>query len=211
LSSVEANGPDEALSVVWESVRGEDLAGRLAVVRESEHPAAGETGVVTGFTASGMPRSIDQVVQLKVTLKRGKPAIWRSVRLPVIATLGDLHQVIQILFGWDGDHLHAFRVGRRTHSAPFFALEDAADKDGIRVRDACRLGVKVGLRVRLRSELAARDHGCRRPSRSTRTSRIQPSWLPGRLPVEYPSEENPQEPEPFNLTEVNRKLAKPGR
>jgi hypothetical protein len=29
-----------------------------------------------------------------VTLKRGKPAIWRSVRLPVIATLGDLHQVI---------------------------------------------------------------------------------------------------------------------
>ena len=34
----------------------------------------------------------------------------------------------------------------------------------------------------------------------------------GRMPLRvYPSEENPQEPEPFNLTEVNRKLAKLGR
>jgi hypothetical protein len=33
----------------------------------------------------------------------------------------------------------------------------------------------------------------------------------GDSPVEYPSEENPQEPEPFSLTEVNRKLAKLGR
>jgi hypothetical protein len=33
----------------------------------------------------------------------------------------------------------------------------------------------------------------------------------GDSPVEYPSEENPQEPELFSLTEVNRKLAKLGR
>ena len=33
----------------------------------------------------------------------------------------------------------------------------------------------------------------------------------GDSPVEYPSEENPHEPEPFSLTEVNRKLAKLGR
>ena len=33
----------------------------------------------------------------------------------------------------------------------------------------------------------------------------------GGSPVEYPSEENPQEPEPFSLAEVNRKLAKLGR
>jgi hypothetical protein len=131
--------------VVWESVRGEDLAGRLAVVRPTGHPAAGKLArALTEFTASGAPRSIDQGVQLKVTLKHVKPAIWRSVRLPVIATLSDLHQVIQLLFGWDGDHLHAFQVGRRTYSDPSFTLEDAADEDGIRLRDACRPGVKVG-------------------------------------------------------------------
>ena len=33
----------------------------------------------------------------------------------------------------------------------------------------------------------------------------------GDSPVEYPSEEDPREPEPFSLTEVNRKLAGLGR
>jgi len=123
-AALDGKGPDEALCVVWESVRGEDLASRLAVVRATGHPAAGKLArALTGFTASGVPRSISQGVQLKVTLRHVKPAIWHSVRLPVIATLGDLHQVIQLLFGWDGDHLHAFQVGRRTYSDPFFTLE----------------------------------------------------------------------------------------
>jgi hypothetical protein len=175
-AALDANGPDEALCVLWESVRGEDLAGRLAVVRATGHPAAGKLArVLTGFTASGVPRSIDQGVQLKVTLKRGKPAIWRSVRLPGIATLGDLHQVIQLLFGWDGDHLHAFQVGRRTYSDPFFALEDAADEDGIRVRDACRPGVKVGYEYDFGEAGSTRSRR-RRPSCSARTSRTRSAW-----------------------------------
>jgi hypothetical protein len=125
--------------------RGEDLPGRLAVVREAGHPAAGElAGALTEFAASGRPRSIDLGLQLKVTLKHASPAIWRSVRLPVTATLGDLHWVIQILFGWDGDHLHAFRMDGRAYSDPDFSLDNTADEDDIRVRDACRPGVKVG-------------------------------------------------------------------
>src|SRR5260370_28084176 len=85
-------GPDEALCVLWESVRGEDLAGRLAVVRGTGHPAAGKLArALTEFIAPGVPRSIDQGTQLKVTLKHTKPAIWRSVRLPVTATRADLH------------------------------------------------------------------------------------------------------------------------
>lgn len=65
-AALDAKGPDEALCVVWESVRGEDLAGRLAVVRATGHPAAGKLArALTEFTASGVPRSIDQGVQLK--------------------------------------------------------------------------------------------------------------------------------------------------
>ena len=211
-AALDAKGPDEALCVVWESVRGEDLAGRLAVVRATGHPAAGKLArALTGFTASGVPRSIGQGVQLKVTLKSVKPAIWRSVRLPVIATLGDLHQVIQLLFGWDGDHLHAFRVGRRAYSDPFFALEDAADEAGIRVRDACRPGVKVGYEYDFgaswQHEITAQKAFLLDPGQ------VYPVCVAyqGNCPAEYPSEENPQEPEPFSLTEVNRKLAKLGR
>ena len=33
----------------------------------------------------------------------------------------------------------------------------------------------------------------------------------GDSPVEYPEEEDPEEPEPFNLTKVNQTLAKLGR
>jgi hypothetical protein len=44
------------------------------------------------------------------------------------ATLGDLHEVIQIAFAWDGDHLHAFTVGRRQYGDPYFDAEYDEDK-----------------------------------------------------------------------------------
>ena len=64
------------------------------------------------FAASGAPRSVDQVAQLKVALAHVRPPIWRRVLLPATATLGDLHEVIQVLFGWDGDHLRVFESGK---------------------------------------------------------------------------------------------------
>jgi Plasmid pRiA4b ORF-3-like protein len=42
-----------------------------------------------------------------------------------MATLGDLHDVIQVLFGWDGDHLHVFQAGKKQYSDPLMDLMDA--------------------------------------------------------------------------------------
>jgi Plasmid pRiA4b ORF-3-like protein/Homeodomain-like domain len=95
------------------------------------------------LTASGVPLTIDQAMQLKVQLKYFKPPIWRSVAVPSLATLGDLHQVIQVVFGWDGDHLHAFRVGSRDYSDPSFGLEETGEEEDVRVRDAFRGKIKV--------------------------------------------------------------------
>ena len=96
-------------------------------------------------TACGSsPLTIDQAMQLKVQLKYFKPPIWRSVVVPSLATLGDLHRVIQIVFGWDGDHLHAFRVGGRNYSDPSFGLEETGEEEDVRVRDAFRGTIKVG-------------------------------------------------------------------
>jgi Plasmid pRiA4b ORF-3-like protein len=207
-AALDAKGPDEALSVLWESVPGADLTGRLAVVREAGHPAAGElAGALTEFTASGRPRSIDLGLQLKVTLKHASPAIWRSVRLPVTATLGDLHWVIQILFGWDGDHLHAFRMDGRAYSDPDFSLDNTADEDDIRVRDACPPGVKVGYEYDFgaswQHEITAQQAFTLDPGQEYPVCVA----YQGDSPVEYPSEEDPQEPAPFSLTDVNRMLA----
>jgi hypothetical protein len=211
-AALDGQGRDEALCLLWESVPGDGLAARLAVVRETGHPAAEKLArVLSEFMESDAPRSIDQGVQLKVALKGWRPAIWRSVRLPVTVTLGDLHQVIQILFGWDGDHLHAFRVGRKAYSDPFAGLEDTADEDDIRVRDACRPGVKIGYEYDFgtswQHEITAQKAFTLDPGQAYPVCVA----YQGDSPVEYPEEEDPEEPEPFNLTEVNRTLAKLGR
>lgn len=36
--------------------------------------------------------------------------IWRRLRIPGSTSLADFHQIIQIVFGWDDDHLHRFHI-----------------------------------------------------------------------------------------------------
>ena len=51
------------------------------------------------------------IYQLKVTLIDSKPAIWRRVQVKKETTLLDLHNILQIVMGWDDAHLHEFRIG----------------------------------------------------------------------------------------------------
>jgi hypothetical protein len=52
--------------------------------------------------------------QLKASLRGISPMIWRRLLVPGDLTLHGLHRVIQIAFGWEDYHLHAFRRhGRR--------------------------------------------------------------------------------------------------
>ncbi len=46
--------------------------------------------------------------QLKITLEYTKPPVWRRVIVPDRITFGDLHDIIQVLFGWEDMHLHDF-------------------------------------------------------------------------------------------------------
>jgi Plasmid pRiA4b ORF-3-like protein len=51
--------------------------------------------------------------------------------------------VIQVLFGWDGDHLHLFQVGKKQYSDPFERLDGTEDEDAVRIRDAVAPGGKI--------------------------------------------------------------------
>lgn len=51
---------------------------------------------------------VSSVYQLRITLKGTKPPIWRRVAVPAEITLGQLHEVIQIVMGWTGSHMHHF-------------------------------------------------------------------------------------------------------
>jgi len=89
------------------------------MVRATGHPEAEAVAVaITALVESGAVLTAAQVVDLKVTLWRSSPSLRRTVRMSLAATLGDLHRAIQVLFGWDGDHLHAFTWLGRLELAP---------------------------------------------------------------------------------------------
>jgi hypothetical protein len=202
-------GPDEALCCIWDAIDGDDIAERLAEVRASGHPEAEHVASsVEALVASGAPLTIRQGVQLKVALKYAKPPVWRSVQLPLTATLGDLHTAIQVLFGWDGDHLHAFHAGGVHYSDPFYELEETEDEEDARLRDAFpSAGPKI---------MYVYDFGADWVHEITRQKVItlEPGQdypvcvaFGGNSPVEYPSEDEPEEPQPFDQAAVNTALA----
>jgi hypothetical protein len=49
------------------------------------------------------------IYQFKVVLKDSNPPIWRRVQVPD-CTLGELHQVLQAVMGWEYYHLHQFII-----------------------------------------------------------------------------------------------------
>ena len=203
-------GPDEALCCIWDTIDGDDdVAKRLAEVRASGHPEAEHVASsVEAFAASGAPLTIRQGVQLKIALKYAKPPVWRSMQLPLTATLGDLHAAIQVLFGWDGDHLHEFQAGGVRYSDPFYELEGTEDEDDARLRDAFPPG---GPKITYVYDFGADwIHEITRQ----RVITLEPGQdypvcvaFGGQSPVEYPSEDEPEEPEPFDQAAVNTALA----
>jgi Plasmid pRiA4b ORF-3-like protein len=71
-----------------------------------------------------------RLLQLKMLLRDVHPAVWRRVRLADCLSIAELHRMIQLLMGWDDDHLHRFRIHGREYGiayigGPNFA-EDAA-------------------------------------------------------------------------------------
>ena len=71
-----------------------------------------------------------RLLQLKRLLRDVHPAVWRRVRLADELSIAELHWVIQILMGWDDDHLHRFRIHGRDYGIAYIGGpnfgEDAA-------------------------------------------------------------------------------------
>ena len=115
-----------------------------------------------------------------------------------------------VLFSWDGDHLHVFRAGEKRYSDPFVNLEETADEGAVRVRDVLTPGGNISYTYDLGAcwehEIALeqtlpRDWGQDYPVCVAYKSDS---------PVEYWGGDDPGEPEPFDLAEVNGKLDVPG-
>ena len=224
-------GPDEAVTILFEALGGEqsgadDLDRHLAAARGSDHPSAEPLArAIADHVASAghASLSVNQCLQLKVTLKRWRPPIWRTVLLPATASLSRLHKVIQLLYGWDGDHLHAFRVGRAVYSDPGFELETARDEQRMAVRDAlAAAGGKmiyeydfgagwtheVALQKQLPRDPVADYPVCVKFSGDSPAEYPEEeSWDAGEAGEDETAEGGLAKVEPFDLAAVNRKLA----
>ena len=61
-------------------------------------------------TSKRTPTAPASIHQLKVTLKRFRPPIWRWIQVPSNVTLAKLHDIVQASMGWYDCHLHEFHA-----------------------------------------------------------------------------------------------------
>ena len=66
-----------------------------------------------------------QFYQIKVTLHHIHPLIWRRILVPSSTTLLKLHDILQIVMGWENAHLHMFKVWGLDYDNP------EADETGV--------------------------------------------------------------------------------
>ncbi|MFC4854596.1 plasmid pRiA4b ORF-3 family protein [Actinophytocola glycyrrhizae] len=177
-----------------------DAAG-IDRIADSGHPHA-EAVAEALASVAGTPVPVQR---LKVSLS-GK--CWRTVLLAENATLGLLHQVITVLFGWDDDHLHVFTVGHRRYADPFHRLEETGDEDAMPLfRALPQRGAKISHTYDMGAcwqheivlEKVLDDHPLPYPECVAGT---------GDNPIEYYDPDDPEEPSPFDIEAVDKRLRK---
>jgi hypothetical protein len=72
---------------------------------------------VAPTTRKTAPKVGNLIYQFKVTLLEIKPAIWRRIQVPD-CTLADLHEYIQVAFGWWNYHMHQFDIDGERYGPP---------------------------------------------------------------------------------------------
>ncbi|MEK9496999.1 plasmid pRiA4b ORF-3 family protein [Photorhabdus sp. P32] len=77
----------------------------------------------------------EKFYQLKITLIDSKPAIWRQFVVPASISFDRLHDVIQIVMGWQDSHLHEFRIGKLRLTEMPESPSDGKEEDLYRLTD----------------------------------------------------------------------------
>lgn len=86
--------------------------------------------------------------RLKVSLRHISPMIWRRLVVPSDLTLHGLHRAIQIAFGWEDYHLHAFKVHGRYYGTEWTGQRHYVE-DGGDLRELTLADLKLRLRRKM--------------------------------------------------------------
>src|SRR3984893_1609736 len=86
-----------------------------------------------------MPKEKAGIYQIKISLDRLSPPVWRRVLTPDVS-LEWLHYIIQKAMGWENAHAYEFLVGKKRYVAP----EQADEWSGHDAREAMSSQVARG-------------------------------------------------------------------
>ena len=122
---------DELLDHVETSVyraKGNEKQQVLRIV-EKVSELLGSTIDPDEISEQRLPKKMNTVFQIKVTLMGIAPLIWRRIQTQD-CTLVELHDLLQVTMGWEFEHLYRFIIG----GVEYADLEMASEED---VQDAC--------------------------------------------------------------------------
>ena len=81
------------------------------------------------------------IYQIKITLDRVRPSIWRRVQVLGDTTLSELHHVIQVAMGWEDCHLHEFVIAGSRFAPEFdddFYESEASEEMHVKLSNLVR-------------------------------------------------------------------------
>lgn len=81
-----------------------------------------------------MPSKKAPIYQIKISLNNIRPSIWRRFLVPANIHLDRLHDVLQVVMGWEDEHLHQYVINGIIYGIPnneedFFDLEVVDESD----------------------------------------------------------------------------------
>ena len=82
------------------------------------------------------------IYQIKITLYNIYPPIWRRIQVKSDLRLDKLHDLLQIVMGWENEHLHGFRAGQKNYGAPD-PFSDTVDERKVRLASIASVGDKL--------------------------------------------------------------------
>ena len=198
-----------------------------AVLRRADIPAACAAAglpdpgrVVSAAHVRARPRVGHRYAQAVTTAadaidqwRHGVAAVLRAEsddpgrRGAAIVCTAALHEIIQILFEWDGDHLHVFTVDGMHYADPLNGLDGCADSDQLSLAAALP---RPGARLAYRYDLGdCWDHTVLLETGTPAGAPHRPTCIDGRgdAPVEDWHDEEPPPPRPLDLVDLDRRLA----
>jgi hypothetical protein len=97
------------------------------------------------------------ILQLRAVLRGISPLIWRRLLVPSDSSIAQLHEVLQVAFGWEDMHLHRFEIrGREYGLSREGGMFFDTDARKAHWRSEAASDGAVYLRIRFRRQMGSR-------------------------------------------------------